>query len=220
MSTRTSVTFTRPDWSARCDAGYLHLWSTPQAPSPPVSGGGATRHLRRGRSLAGDERKEAEVTPNRATTFPAVRLSYGEAEERFRAELVEWLEAHAPAPEVLAQEKLSSAHLSDWAREWQRDLFDSGWLIPGWPPELGGRNATASEQMIYFEEMKRREIPRSLNPQGIGIIAPSLRDAGTPEQQERWLLPTLRAEIAWCLGMSEPGAGSDLASEPNALQML
>ncbi len=66
--------------------------------------------------------------------------------------------------------------------------------------------------MIYFEEMKRRQIPRSLNPQGLGIIAPSLRDYGTPEQQERWLLPTLRAEIAWCLGMSEPGAGSDLAS--------
>jgi alkylation response protein AidB-like acyl-CoA dehydrogenase len=66
--------------------------------------------------------------------------------------------------------------------------------------------------MIYFEEMKRREIPRSLNPQGLGIIAPSLHDAGTPEQQERWLLPTLRAEVAWCLGMSEPGAGSDLAS--------
>jgi alkylation response protein AidB-like acyl-CoA dehydrogenase len=51
-----------------------------------------------------------------------------------------------------------------------------------------------------------------MNPQGLGIISPSLHDYGTPEQQERWLLPTLRAEIAWCLGMSEPGAGSDLAS--------
>ena len=141
-----------------------------------------------------------------------MRLSYGEAEERFRSELVAWLEAHAPAHELLEQQKRSSAYLSDVARAWQRDLFDSGWLMPGWPPELGGRDASASEQMIYFEEMKQREIPRSFNPQGLGIIAPSLRDAGTPEQQERWLLPTLRAEIAWCLGMSEPGAGSDLAS--------
>jgi alkylation response protein AidB-like acyl-CoA dehydrogenase len=66
--------------------------------------------------------------------------------------------------------------------------------------------------MIYFEEFTGRELPRSHNPQGLGIIAPSLRDYGTPEQQERWLLPTLRAELAWCLGMSEPGAGSDLAS--------
>ena len=66
--------------------------------------------------------------------------------------------------------------------------------------------------MIYFEEMSRRQIPRSLNPQGLGIIAPSIRDYGTPEQIERFLLPTLRAEIAWCLGISEPAAGSDLAS--------
>jgi len=141
-----------------------------------------------------------------------VRLSYGEAEERFRAELVAWLDEHTPARDVLAQPKLSSADLPEWARAWQRELFDAGWLVPGWPPELGGRNASPSEQMIYFEEMKRREIPRSLNPQGLGIIAPSLRDAGTPAQQERWLLPTLRAEVSWCLGMSEPGAGSDLAS--------
>jgi alkylation response protein AidB-like acyl-CoA dehydrogenase len=141
-----------------------------------------------------------------------VRLRYEDAEEAFRAELTSWLDEHAPPRSLLAQPKLSSAHLPDWAREWQRSLFDAGWLVPGWPPELGGRNATPAEQMIYFEEMKRREIPRSLNPQGLGIIAPSLRDYGTPDQQQRWLVPTLRAEVAWCLGMSEPGAGSDLAS--------
>jgi alkylation response protein AidB-like acyl-CoA dehydrogenase len=141
-----------------------------------------------------------------------VRLRYEDAEEAFRVELGSWLDEHAPPRSLLAQPKLSSANLPDWARQWQRSLFDAGWLVPGWPPELGGRNATPAEQMIYFEEMKRREIPRSLNPQGLGIIAPSLRDYGTPEQQERWLLPTLRAEVAWCLGMSEPGAGSDLAS--------
>jgi alkylation response protein AidB-like acyl-CoA dehydrogenase len=66
--------------------------------------------------------------------------------------------------------------------------------------------------MIYFEEMNRREIPRSANPQGLGIIAPSINDYGTDEQKRRFLLPTLRAEISWCLGMSEPNAGSDLAS--------
>jgi alkylation response protein AidB-like acyl-CoA dehydrogenase len=141
-----------------------------------------------------------------------VRLRYDDSEEAFRVELVEWLEAHAPPREVLDEPKRSSASFSDWSREWQRTLFDAGWLVPGWPRELGGRDATVSQQLIYFEEMTQREIPRSLNPQGLGIIAPSLRDFGTPEQQERWLLPTLRAEIAWCLGMSEPGAGSDLAS--------
>jgi alkylation response protein AidB-like acyl-CoA dehydrogenase len=142
----------------------------------------------------------------------AVRLRYGQDEEAFRAELVSWLEENAPPREILDQQRTSSADFMDWGRAWQRALFDAGWLVPGWPPELGGRNASASEQMIYFEEMTRREIPRSCNPQGLGIISPSLRDYGTPEQQERWLLPTLRGEIAWCLGMSEPSAGSDLAS--------
>jgi alkylation response protein AidB-like acyl-CoA dehydrogenase len=141
-----------------------------------------------------------------------VRLQYGEAEEAFRAELIGWMEANLPSREVLSRPKRSSADLPEWARDWQRKLFDAGWLVPGWPPELGGRNATPVQQMIYFEEMSAREIPRSLNPQGLGIIAPSLKDHGTPEQVEQFLLPTLRAEIAWCLGMSEPTAGSDLAS--------
>jgi alkylation response protein AidB-like acyl-CoA dehydrogenase len=141
-----------------------------------------------------------------------VRLRYEDAEEAFRAEFVAWLDRHAPSPEQLGRVKRSSADMTDWARAWQRRLFDSGWLVPGWPPELGGRNATPTEQMIYFDELSKRDIPRSLNPQGLGIVSPTLRDFGTPEQQERFLLPTLRAEIAWCLGMSEPTAGSDLAS--------
>jgi alkylation response protein AidB-like acyl-CoA dehydrogenase len=141
-----------------------------------------------------------------------MRLRYDDRAEAFRAELVAWLEANQPSAEQMAETKRSSAHLPDWAREWQRKLFDAGWLVPGWPPERGGRNASPVEQMIYFEEFSRRRLPRSLNPQGLSICAPSIFDHGTPEQQERWAYPTLRAEITWCLGMSEPGAGSDLAS--------
>src|SRR5439155_2664017 len=140
-----------------------------------------------------------------------MRLRYDAADEAFRGELLAWLDEHAPPRELLAAPKLSSAHLPEWARDWQRTLFDAGWLVPGWPPELGGRNATAAQQMIYFEELTRLDIPRSLNTQALGIIAPSIRDYGTAEQCERFIAPTLRAEIAWCLGMSEPGAGSDLA---------
>jgi alkylation response protein AidB-like acyl-CoA dehydrogenase len=52
---------------------------------------------------------------------------------------------------------------------------------------------------------------RSNNPQGLGIIAPSILDYGSDFLKQKYLVRTLRAEIAWCLGMSEPGAGSDLA---------
>ena len=141
-----------------------------------------------------------------------MRLRYGAEEEAFRAELVAWLDANVHGFENLRDDKRSSAYLTDEARAWQQMLFDNGWLVPGWPPELGGRNATPPEQMIYFEEISKRDLSRSLNPQGLGIVAPSIRDYGTPEQIERFLVPTLRAEIAWCIGMSEPTAGSDLAS--------
>ena len=141
-----------------------------------------------------------------------MRLSYDAEAEAFRADLGAWLDANAPSAEESAEPKRSSAHLPDWARRWQRRLFDAGWLVPGWPPELGGRNATPVQTMVYFEELSRRGLKRALNPQGLGIVAPSLHDHGTPEQQARWLLPTLRGEITWCLGMSEPGAGSDLAA--------
>ena len=140
-----------------------------------------------------------------------MRLRYEESEEQFRAELAAWLDEHQPPPEDQRGVRRSSAHLPEWARTWQRTLFDAGWLVPGWPPELGGRNATGVQQMIYFEEMAARELPRSVNPQGLSIVTPSIIDHGTEQQQQRWALPTLRAEISWCLGMSEPGAGSDLA---------
>jgi alkylation response protein AidB-like acyl-CoA dehydrogenase len=52
----------------------------------------------------------------------------------------------------------------------------------------------------------------TFNPQGVGIISASLLSFGTPEQQRRWAVPILRAEMTASLGMSEPGAGSDLAS--------
>ena len=84
--------------------------------------------------------------------------------------------------------------------------------MPGWPPELGGRNATPIQQLVYFEEMACIPLMRSCNLQGLTIIAPSIRDYGSEQQKRRYLVPTLRGEISWCLGMSEPGAGSDLAS--------
>jgi len=140
-----------------------------------------------------------------------VRLHYDEETEAFRAELRAFLEAELPPPEERTEKVRSSSHIPDWARRWQRTLFDNGWLVPGWPPEYGGRNATPVQQMVYFEELARLGVPRSCNPQGLSIITPSILDFGTEDQKQRYALPTLRAEISWCLGMSEPNAGSDLA---------
>jgi alkylation response protein AidB-like acyl-CoA dehydrogenase len=142
-----------------------------------------------------------------------MRLTFDESVEAFRSEFLAWLDENKPTPEEMkADPALSSGHVPGWAKRWTRRMFDDGWLVPGWPPERGGRNATPVQQLVYMEEMARAGVPRTTNPQGLGIIAPSLLDYGTPEQIERYAMPLLRGDMGACLGMSEPGAGSDLAS--------
>jgi alkylation response protein AidB-like acyl-CoA dehydrogenase len=142
-----------------------------------------------------------------------VQLDFDADVEAFRAEFVDFLAEHLPNErEAAALRPRSSADVPPWARQWQRVLFDNGWLQPGYPPGFGGRNATVVEQYVYFQELSRRRIYQTFNPQGVGIIAASLIQHGTPEQHRRWAIPILRAEIIAALGMSEPGAGSDLAS--------
>jgi len=141
-----------------------------------------------------------------------VQLHYDAETEKFRTELRAWLKANQPTlEEMRAEPATSSAHLTGWSRRWQRRLFDAGLLVPGWPPELGGRKLPLVQQLVYHEEMAKIPVTRTSNPQGLGIIAPSILDYGSDLLKQKYLLPTLHAEIAWCLGMSEPGAGSDLA---------
>jgi alkylation response protein AidB-like acyl-CoA dehydrogenase len=141
-----------------------------------------------------------------------MRLRFDDDVEAFRQEFATWLDEHVPDESLAVERPRSSAHIPEWARRWQRELFDAGWLVPGNPPEFGGRNASLLEQFVHREEMGRRRIVASQNPQGLDIIVPSILTFGTDEQKQRWAVPVLRAEITAALGMSEPDAGSDLAS--------
>ena len=141
-----------------------------------------------------------------------MQLTFDADIESFRAEFAAFLDEHLPSASEAMQRPQSSSDLPPWARRWQRLLFDNGWLVPGNPPEFGGRNASILEQYVYFEELSRRRMVHSFNIQGVGIIAASLLTFGTPEQRAKWAVPILRADITAALGMSEPGAGSDLAS--------
>jgi alkylation response protein AidB-like acyl-CoA dehydrogenase len=141
-----------------------------------------------------------------------VQLSFDAEVEAFRAEFAAFLAEHLPTAAQATEPSRSSAHVPEWARVWQRTQFDHGWLLPGNPPEYGGRNASLVQQYVHMDELSKRRIYHSFNPQGLGIIAASLLSFGTEEQKRRWAVPILRAEITAALGMSEPGAGSDLAS--------
>ncbi|HET6734109.1 acyl-CoA dehydrogenase family protein [Mycobacterium sp.] len=141
-----------------------------------------------------------------------MQLTFDSDVEAFRAEFVAFLDEHLPSDTEALERSRSSSHIPQWARHWQRLMFDHGWLLPGYPPEFGGRNATILQQYVHQEELARRRAYLTFNPQGVGIISASLISFGTPEQRRRWAVPILRAEMTASLGMSEPGAGSDLAS--------
>ena len=141
-----------------------------------------------------------------------MQLTFDADVEAFRADLVAFLDEHLPSEADALERSKSSSHIPEWARNWQRLMFDNGWLLPGYPPEFGGRNATLVQQYVHQQELARRRAYLTFNPQGVGIISASLISFGTPEQQHRWAVPILRAEMTASLGMSEPGAGSDLAS--------
>ena len=96
-------------------------------------------------------------------------------------------------------------------RAHQTAAFEAGWLQPGWPAEHGGQSLGPLEAMTVRLEAAVRGAPKLPNIQGVNVVAPGLREFGTPEQVERLLVPVLRGDEWWALGMSEPGAGSDFA---------
>jgi len=141
-----------------------------------------------------------------------VQLTFDSDVEQFRAEFSAFLDEHLPPGSETAERTRSCSHIPEWARRWQALQFDHGWLLPGNPPEFGGRNASVLQQYVHREELSRRRIYHSFNPQGVGIVAASILSFGTDEQKQRWAVPILRGEMTASVGMSEPGAGSDLAS--------
>ena len=143
-----------------------------------------------------------------------MKLAFGENEDAFRLELDAFLDANIPQPARGGADFMGEYSDADivphWLRDWQALLFDNGWMIPGYPPELGGRNCTPVQTLIYLETMASRRVPRSGHFPGYAIVTPSLLEFGN--EQQRALAPVAaRGDTIWCIGMSEPNAGSDLA---------
>ncbi|MHB1583677.1 MAG: acyl-CoA dehydrogenase family protein [Acidimicrobiales bacterium] len=92
-----------------------------------------------------------------------------------------------------------------------RQLAERGLVAPHWPAPWGW-SAGPVEQLVVDDELRRAGVARPFNPIGVGWAGPTLLQAGTDEQRERWLWPMLAGEEVWCQLFSEPEAGSDLAS--------
>jgi alkylation response protein AidB-like acyl-CoA dehydrogenase len=147
-----------------------------------------------------------------ATHIAELSLEDSSEDAAFRHEVRAWLEANAGAEPGSRRSSDGGWTAPDAAaRSWQAKLVEAGWAAVEWPPEFGGRRGTARQQAIVDEELAAAGLTPRARSIGIAMVAPTIMVHGTDEQKQRFLLPTLRADLRWCQLYSEPGAGSDLA---------
>jgi len=144
--------------------------------------------------------------------------SSGDVElDAFRAEARGWLEQNFLAS---LRGKAGAAIAASEAAEFEGDLLAwkqavgaKGWGTPTWPTKYGGGGLSSAQARVLQQEMGK---VGAFNPmvQGMGVtmIGPTIMDYGTEAQKAKHLPPIIKGEVRWCVGYSEPGAGSDLAS--------
>ena len=135
--------------------------------------------------------------------------------ESFRQETREWLAANCP-PGARGPGQIpwgaKRVELEEDVRLWLERMASRGWTVPTWPREYGGAELTPAQYLVLLEELRRIDARSPLTGRGVNYIGPTLLDYGTPQQKARWLPGIARGEGGWCMGYSEPGAGSDLAN--------
>ena len=141
-----------------------------------------------------------------------MKLGFTQAEEDFRAEAADWLNAQMAGEFADIRGITTLTEKAERRREWEQHLGEHKWSCIGWPSQWGGRDATLAEQVIFAEEYARAGVPGRVNHIGIELAGPTLLAFGTPEQQQRFLPDIAAGKTIFCQGFSEPNAGSDLAS--------
>ncbi len=142
-------------------------------------------------------------------------FSYTPEQEAFRMEVRNWLAANLP-PDLRIDDPVDewvprNREVLEKRRAWQGKMYGAGWVGIAWPKEFGGRGASLIEQVIFNEEYGRSGAPILPGYSGISMCGPTIAQAGTDEQRNRFLNRILSGEDIWCQGYSEPNAGSDLA---------
>jgi alkylation response protein AidB-like acyl-CoA dehydrogenase len=98
------------------------------------------------------------------------------------------------------------------SREFSLELARRHWLGMTWPVAEGGGGRTALERFVVFEALISEGAPVATSWFADRQIGPTLLQFGTEEQRHRWLPDIIAGTSAWSIGMSEPDAGSDVAS--------
>jgi len=134
-------------------------------------------------------------------------LAYTEEQEELRQQLREYYE------QLLDPETERAVHddpTGPVMRRVVKQMAADGWLGIGWPAEYGGQGRSPMEQFIFFDESMRAGAPVPMLT--INTVGPTIMNFGNDEQKNRFLPKILKGEIHFCIGYSEPGAGTDLAA--------
>lgn len=122
-------------------------------------------------------------------------------------------EAAAVAASAAAQRPVTEdSWLVGTSREFSIELGERGWLGMTWPRRWGGHERSALERFVVVEELISAGAPIATSWFADRQIGPTLLQFGTEQQRDRWLPEIVQGRSAWCIGMSEPDAGSDVAS--------
>jgi len=137
-----------------------------------------------------------------------VELAYTDEQEAMRSQLRAYYDDLLD-PATIAELAAGHGVGAPMRRVWKQMCAD-GWAGVGWPTSYGGQGRSAIEQFIFFDESMRAGAPVPMLT--INAIGPTIMAFGTDEQKEHFLPKILSGEIHFCIGYSEPGAGTDLAS--------
>lgn len=140
---------------------------------------------------------------------------FTEDEEAFRREVHQWLKHEIPQRWTELDPGIWEETEESWAlaREFQRKLGQKGWLAPAYPREYGGLELSHMKRLILSEELAYSRAPLSIEVEvTLNWVGPSIMLFGTEKQKKEYLTKMAKGDIIFCLGYSEPNAGSDLAS--------
>ena len=134
-------------------------------------------------------------------------LSFGPRYDDFRSEVRQFIQEHG------SKSPQAGKAGSKKALAWQTLLIENGYAARTIPKDYGGYGGSPDivESRIIAEEFSKNQISPGLGGQGISMLVPVLLEMGSEAQKKQFIGPTIRGELLWCQGYSEPGAGSDLA---------
>src|SRR5687768_1002375 len=137
-----------------------------------------------------------------------MHLAHTDEQEQLRRDLRDY---YAKLLDPDTREKLADHGTYDATmRGVVKQMAADGWLGIGWPTEWGGQGRGHIDQWIFFDESMRAGAPVPMLT--INTVGPTLMDFGTDEQKGEFLPKILKGEIHFCIGYTEPGAGTDLAA--------